>query len=275
MRGKKLFLSLLIALALMLALAVGAGAEPATEPTSQESTVATETATAFDQQAAIDFLEKQAEKHDEFVEKKYTQLLWLVTAVVTVFGSMLGIFGYTGWKDIKKKIDNKVNAQVELQLDNMLEINESLENMKRSAAREKRAREISVLFAASKEASPGEIGEYEILRRSLEMQKYNISAGVEVFSSTDEVQQKIKNYNIIVFYVPENEAKGAKNPPAKLLYECLTKSCDDHRPCILYVPESHLDKSKTNFPYVSIATFHAKLRETVYMLLYFSPLNGN
>ena len=260
MKGKKLWLAAMAALTLMLTLAVAAGAE--TTP----ATAVPETTASSDYQEVIAFLKEQAKEHDEFAGKQYKHLVWLAGAVATIVGGAAVYLGLETSIGLKKK----VQARIDHNLEKVLGDEKQLPYLKKSIAREKKAHTLRVLFAAME----GDAGDIDDVRKFFAAQRYRVSAET-VAVDKKSICGAAQKYDAIVLRVP-NAEYGEKRDEPDDIYRLLAARCEKSRKkqCILYCPGfGKINPEKMNDQFVSTVQTHAKLRETLYMMLYFSPLN--
>ena len=238
-----------------LGMAIFASAEETTATASMqgETTSQSEASTAFDYTV---------------ITKSLTFLAWIV-------GPAGAIAGFLGWKT-KKGIRDDLNSLLKKLLANELSDNDTLDNLKRSVAREKHAKKIQVLFAATNE---NDLQKVESVCSMFDEHKYSVSKETV---DAKNLLRKTKNKNIIVLCVPKTE-DGEKREEPDLIYGLLARLCNANTKmqCILYCPNYirinpalKIDgRAVIDDGFVTTVQNQAKLRETLYMLLYFSPLN--
>jgi len=193
---------------------------------------------------------------------------WIL--IVSVVGSFIivlaGFLGWKTWGNIKNDVNTAVNARLEKIFDGK----DALKNLEQIVLREKVARQLRVLFAAGDEKDALVSSDYNVTRRFFEQRGYQVSDRT-VLLTADNVEDEIKGYDIVVFCVSENESDKKLPSSETPVYSYVV---DHERPCILFaVSGIWLRPEILCKPHVSVVNYHAKLRETLYTLLYFSPLN--
>ena len=90
-----------------------------------------------------------------------------------------------------------------------------------------------------------------------------------------QFNKKLGEYKIIIYKVVANEipAKIEEDKAKPVYWELAKFCCDNEKSCVLFTPSGHipldgLDNYNNN--YYTTVNFYSKLRETLYMLLYFS-----
>ena len=249
MRGKRAFVLAVAAVVALLAFGILMIPAAAEEPL--EATVAQIESNVSDQQVAIAAIEEQL---------KTAKIIAGVVSVVVVF------LGLKTWVDIKKGIDEQLRKLLKKEIKG----NDVLDSLRRSVARERVAKKITVLFAAENEEDADKI---EDVRIFFEGQKYKVSKETMV-ADVKKLRSTARNYDAVVFCVPKRE-DGAAKADNGMLYSELAKVCAiEEKQCVLYCPDRiQINLSLLNDQYASTVLLHSKLRETLYMLLYFSPLN--
>jgi hypothetical protein len=178
-----------------------------------------------------------------------------------------------------------------------LEDNESLENIKRSVIREKRARNIKILFSVAEGSKTGEgsktaekpknaenskdcedklvLSELRALRYFFKREGYKVHQSV-VSLNKDNIKEITKDYEVIVFCVPETEFGDRKERSDEMLYPKLSDiASESQKQCVLLSYPGRINFLNINPSFVTSVNFASKLRETVYMILYFSDLNDS
>ncbi|MDR3050437.1 MAG: hypothetical protein LBU67_01780 [Oscillospiraceae bacterium] len=229
-------------------------------------------------QLTVDFLKSEAETHRLFIEDQRNQLLWLVGLLAGAGGLLLTFFGFASRKDIQDNIEEALKEHISKTLHD----DKALENLQRSVRREKQAGEIRVLFARHYDADTDTdeyrdfVDTYEFFRK----RDYAVSDRI-IPLNAQNYEEETKTYKILVYIVPENEresqstSESTNSSNQEPLYPQLSKMSKDKKmQCILYVPiPGRIKPQPSSDAFVSMVNLHAKLRETLYMLLYFSSLN--
>jgi uncharacterized protein YggU (UPF0235/DUF167 family) len=257
--------------AMIAAIALAAAIFVSAEETTEEPTTIQIIAAAYDAQAADASLEERiasAEK-DILSAKIYAKV---IAGVISFLAAFLGAKTYV---DIKKGIDSQLKKILTEKIDG----DDPLNNLKRSVRREQQAKQLKVLFAAGEKNDALAGSDYNELRKFFDSQEYRVSDET-VWLKADNVKDETKAHDIIVFFVSKEEefkpVKGAEKtdlPAPKPFYSVLVDHCDEKHQCVLYTPGFFINPEIQKKTYVTTVNLHAKLRETLYMLLYFSPLN--
>ena len=255
-------------------------------------------------QMALDFIQSEARLHRQFIENERAQLLVTLGALLAIGASLLTFLGIANRKEVeqavkesldphiyesnekaiesldlhfREKLPNEINERISKTLPK--EINKALPSylskelqdthlkmLKRNIDREKRATNIKVCFAACCEddKTSKDYYSFEQVHGYLKNEKYNIVD--EILELTDNNYKDIvEESRIIVYMVPLKSN----------LYKDLAKiASDTKKQCILYTPKGDVNlNSIEDRSVITTVRFPSKIRETLYMLLYFSQLN--
>ena len=237
---------------------------------AEETTASAEAATTivYAEQNALTDVEKRVASMEDDV--KTAKIYATVIVAVAIF------LGLSTWVGLQKMIEAQLNGILKKKIGKK---NNMLNSLKSSARREQQAKRLKVLFAAGEEGDALAGSEYDELRKFFSDQGYLVSDKT-VWLKADDVKKKVNAHDIVVFYVskaeasvPAKETKKADTPVQEPFYSVLVKHCGEKHQCLLYTPGFLIDREIQKKTYVTTVNFHSKLRETLYMLLYFSPLN--
>ena len=248
--------------AIALGMAVFAAAEEATASAEAATTI------VYAEQNALTDVEKRVASMEDDV--KTAKIYATVIVAVAIF------LGIGTWVGLQKMIEAQLNGILKKEIGKK---NNMLNSLKSSARREQQAKRLKVLFAAGEKEDALAGSDYDMLRKFFSDQGYLVS-NETVRLKADSVKDETKAHDIIVFFVskkeefkPVKEAEKTDLPAPKPFYSVLVDHCGEKHQCLLYTPGFLIDREIQKKTYVTTVNLHAKLRETLYMLLYFSPLN--
>jgi hypothetical protein len=236
-------------------------------------------------QRLIEFLENETATHRQFIESQESMLIWLVGALAGVGLGLLAFFGYSSKKDIEENIEKStadylnenlkasVDEAVDKRLSKVLEDEETLEYFKTSLKREIHYKRVKIVFAYNKDdmtdADNNRV--FDQVRMSFKNKNYNVSSNV-VALDIDNYKEAVEGYDIIVYKVSKSEYESSQ--PGILMFKLLSDySHENNKQCVLLVP-GRIDLTLIKPSVVTTVNFISKLRETLYMLIYFMELNG-
>ena len=92
---------------------------------------------------------------------------------------------------------------------------------------------------------------------------------------TEQLQKSFAQYRIVVYKVPPDEFKGSPNPENKTsTYKKIAEYCSQReKHCVLMTDKGYIEIDELDSEYVTTVNYYSKLRETLYILLYFSAIN--
>ena len=239
------------------------------------------------EQHFLDFLRAEAEAHRSFIENQRNHLVALVGFLGAIVVAMLGFLGLKS----KKEIEESVN---EYYKDNIRDItvyalskrigDENLDNLIQSVKREKLVKKIKVLFAYTEGNYKTHDGKdlFLAFRKTAEFFQKKGYSVEEKELSLDNLKEIIEPFSIVVFCVPINQnnkrsngngGSSAEEAKIGLHYSDLAKKCEVDEKYGIFFVAGQINLGSVDTQWISLVNFHAKLRETLYTLLYFSPLD--
>ena len=98
---------------------------------------------------------------------------------------------------------------------------------------------------------------------------------IEPSFDTEDFKKHFAQCRIVVYKVPPDEFKGNLNSKNKNpTYKKIAEYCSQReKHCVLMIDKGSIDIDELDREYVTTVNFYSKLRETLYILLYFSAIN--
>ncbi|MCL2136401.1 MAG: hypothetical protein FWH40_02595 [Coriobacteriia bacterium] len=251
-----------------------------------------------------DYREFMQNQNDSFFK-----LVEIISGIILGIFSILGIVGFTGIKTTaNKKAEEVVNNELQSdqyrhRLEKMVEEasieeinrilgsssfesstvetikkaigvddNNDLKLLRETAYRERMIREHKILFTSKIE---GDYDNVESVRKIFEYQGFNTPSSVCEIDENN-YEDKISETKIVVYQVPTEEFKDEwNNETDEPLYYKLSKKCRfmEVNLVLLSTNPQGIDMDllrRSPSPYTTTVNFESKLRETLYMLLYFA-----
>lgn len=249
---------------------------------------------------SLEFLKNEIKEHQDFIERERSFLIWMLGVILSGGVFILGFLGYKRKQDIEEIIEKEyrkeVQKQFEVSFSETIGGDDKKQFLEMAIEREENAFSKRICFFTQSERLETQIKLFDDLLRPYDGSVKKIDFKDDNFNETK--LNEYDKYGIFVYEVGKNEDENVlKDKIRKSLehdndndldkaidkalediikeqnYKKLNDWCKAHeKQCVLYCPDNLRLKLTSIYDDVTTTVqFASKLRETLYILLFFAP----
>lgn len=209
----------------------------------------------------IEFMEKETEKHREFIEQQRLYLIWIIAAIGTIGTALTAYLGIKSRDDVNNLIKSQYEVAIKESLNDYIGGQPKHKYLQNCIDKNYAAKNKKILFIMKE--SDQNIN-FNKLMNHLDNEGYSVER--ENKSNKELILDRINTYDIIVHEVSVNEANDSDGFVTKL-----SKKCNSEKIYCIHFFAGHMSASEARKDYSTIANTIVTILERLNNLLYFAP----